>query len=252
VEKDAIQVEGLIVEYKQAFRQPFRAVDGLSFRVAPGEVVGFIGVNGAGKSSTIKALMGFQSVAGGAAKLFGLDAGAVEARRRIGFLPETAIYSPYLTPTETLRLYGNLHGLSGASLKERIAEVLDRVGAAHKARCMNRSLSKGMLQRVGIAQALLASPDLLILDEVSSGLDPIGRRDLRQILLAERNRGATIFFSSHELHEVEELCDRVVVIHAGRLVADRSVADLVQQVGNLEEYFVNLVKPNEVVEKQAA
>lgn len=241
----AIDVQNLVVEYAQGKKQPFRAVDGLSFSVAEGEIVGFLGVNGAGKTSTIKALMGFQPITSGTARLFDAPVNTARARDQVGFLPETALYSPYLTPYETLWVYGQLHGMDGPELRTRIGELLELVGIAQKARVLNRTLSKGMLQRVGIAQALLRRPRLLILDEVSSGLDPIGRRDLRLLLRRQQEIGVTIFFSSHQLGEVELLCDRIVVIHQGRLVAEHAVAELKSQVDSLEDYFVTLVETGE-------
>jgi ABC-2 type transport system ATP-binding protein len=238
----AIQVDALTVAYSKSAKERFTAVEGLSFTVDEGEIVGFLGVNGAGKTSTIKVLMGFQPLAAGSASLFGKPVSAADARSDVGFLPETALYSPHLTPHETLQLYGELHGLEGAALQARIAALLERVGIAQKARVLNRTLSKGMLQRVGIAQALLAEPRLLILDEVSSGLDPVGRRDLRLILEGERARGATVFFSSHQLSEVETICDRVIILNKGKLVAQHAVAELLPRVTSLEDYFVTLVE----------
>lgn len=239
---EAIVVERLRVEYARSPRERFTAVSELTFTVTEGEIVGFLGVNGAGKTSTIKALMGFQPLAGGSASLFGIPVANAEARDRVGFLPETALYSPHLTPRETLQLYGELHGLEGAALRQRTEDLLERVGIAVKANLLNRTLSKGMLQRVGIAQALLAEPALLILDEVSSGLDPVGRRDLRLLLQAERERGATIFFSSHQLSEVETICDRIIVLNNGRLIAEHPVPELLSRVSSLEDYFVTLVE----------
>ncbi len=238
---DAITVEGLVVEYRKWLKPPIRAVDGLSFTVAPGEVVGFLGTNGAGKTSTIKAMMGFQPTQTGTLSLFGMPAGNVKARGKIGFLPETAQYSPYLTPFETLRLYGQLHGMSKKQFFPKIDELLQMFGIFDKAKSLNKNLSKGMLQRVGIAQALLAEPELLILDEMSSGLDPIGRRELREIMKAQNARGTTIFFSSHELTEVESLCNRIIVVNKGKLVALESVRDLMARIDSLEDYFVDLV-----------
>ncbi|MDX1931579.1 MAG: ABC transporter ATP-binding protein [Capsulimonadales bacterium] len=238
----AIAVENLTVTYPTTRSETFRAVDGVSFHVRPGEIVGFLGVNGAGKTSTIKALMGFQTAVSGQATLFDVPVQEADARSRVGFLPETALYSPYLTPFETLTFYGELHGMEGNALKDRIGELLIRVGLSGKEHVLNRTLSKGMQQRVGIAQALLATPRLLILDEVSSGLDPIGRRDLRVILNEERDRGTTIFFSSHQLSEVETVCDRVIVLNKGKLIAEHRVSDLVKQVSSLEDYFVTLVE----------
>ncbi|MEN3001919.1 MAG: ABC transporter ATP-binding protein, partial [Armatimonadota bacterium] len=177
-----IEVRDLVVEYRQLFRPPLRAVDRLSFVVREGEIVGFLGVNGAGKSSTIKVLMGFHPPAAGEARLFGCPSTDPAARRSVGFLPEMALYSPYLTPYETMRLYGELQGLHGRTLHAQIEALLEAVGITHKMHTLNRHLSKGTLQRLGIAQALLGNPKLLILDEVSSGLDPVGKRELRNLL----------------------------------------------------------------------
>jgi ABC-2 type transport system ATP-binding protein len=166
-------------------------------------------------------------------------------------LPETALYSPYLTPYETLRLYGELGGVR--DLDRRIASLLEALGVADKARTLNRHLSKGMLQRVGIAQALLGEPRLLVLDELSSGLDPIGRRHLRELLHEQKERGVTVFFSSHELSEVEMLCDRVLIVHRGRLVAEREADELRGSVASLEDYFVALVETGvDPLEERAA
>ncbi|MEJ5171686.1 MAG: ABC transporter ATP-binding protein, partial [Fimbriimonadales bacterium] len=222
----AIASEGLVVRYRGRRGELIEAVRGLTFHVQPGEVVGFLGPNGAGKSSTLKAIMGFVQPAAGRLEVFGLPAGSLEAKRRIGYLPEVALYYPYLTPRETLLLYGELQGLRGATLRKETDALLERLGLDLLADKQNRNLSKGQLQRVGIAQALLGSPSLLVLDEVTSGLDPVGRRELRE-LLQERNRsGATLFFSSHELSEVENICDRILIVHRGRLVEERGLSDL--------------------------
>ncbi len=222
----AIASEGLVVRYRGRRGELIEAVRGLTFHVQPGEVVGFLGPNGAGKSSTLKAIMGFVQPAAGRLEVFGLPAGSLEAKRRIGYLPEVALYYPYLTPRETLLLYGELQGLRGATLRKETDALLERLGLDLLADKQNRNLSKGQLQRVGIAQALLGSHSLLVLDEVTSGLDPVGRRELRE-LLQERNRsGATLFFSSHELSEVENICDRILIVHRGRLVEERGLSDL--------------------------
>jgi len=238
----AIEVHDLVVEYRQPLRPPLRAVDRLSFCVREGEIVGFLGVNGAGKSSTIKALMGFQPPTAVEARLFGQPATSALARQLVGFLPETALYSPYLTPYETMRLYGELQGLRGRTLHAQIEALLEAVGIAPKMHTLNRQLSKGMLQRLGIAQALLGDTRLLILDEVSSGLDPVGRRELRDLLKAQHARGATIFFSSHELGEVANLCDRVLIIHRGRLIAEHTLSEISSRFESLEDYFICTVQ----------
>lgn len=226
MDRPAISTRELRVDYRTKRGETLRAVESLSLSVSPGEIVGFLGPNGAGKSSTLKALMGFVEPAGGSAQIFGIPAGTPEARSQVGYLPEVAMYYPFLTPTETLRLYGELQGLWGKALDREIGELLERVGIAHAAKKLNRSLSKGMLQRVGIAQALLGSPKLLILDEVTSGLDPVGRRELRELLRERQRAGATLFFSSHELAEVDLLCDRILLVNKGVLVDEREVAPL--------------------------
>ncbi len=219
----AIQVEDLVVRYRQKKGGTTEAVHGLSFQVSPGEVVGFLGPNGAGKSSTLKALMGFVQPKSGKCTVFDSPAGSIEAKSRVGYLPEIANYYPYLTPLETLVLYGELQGLHGKSLRSEAQTILETLGLGNSLSKLNRTLSKGMLQRVGIAQSLLGSPELLILDEVTGGLDPIGRKELRQILRDRQQGGCTLFFSSHELAEVEMLCDRILVIHQGRLIEERTL-----------------------------
>ncbi len=222
----AISVENLSVQYRTKRGEVFDAVKDLSFSVQPGEVVGFLGPNGAGKSSTLKALMGFVEPKAGKAQIFGLQAGTPESRASIGYLPEVAMYYPFLTPVETLQMYGELQGLKGKDLRVQIDELLQVLGIAQAAKKLNRSLSKGMLQRVGIAQSLLGSPKLLVLDEVTSGLDPVGRKELRHLLRDRQERGATLFFSSHELAEVDMLCDRIILINKGRFVEERNVGVL--------------------------
>jgi ABC-2 type transport system ATP-binding protein len=222
----AIFSEDLHVEYRAKNGKLIQAVKGLSFQVEPGEIVGFLGPNGAGKSSTIKALMGFVPPHSGTCNVFGLECGSLEAKRRIGYLPEVAMYYPYLTPLETLVLYGELQGLRGKALKKEATELLELVGLKEALNKRNRTLSKGMLQRVGIAQSLLGSPELLVLDEVTSGLDPVGRKELRALLKTRQENGATLFFSSHELSEVDMLCDRILLIHEGKLIEERKLNDL--------------------------
>ncbi len=227
----ALEAQDLVITYRTGWRGASRsAVRGLTFQVNEGEVVGFIGPNGAGKSSTIKALMGFVQPASGTARLLGEPAGSAGARRQVGFLPEVALYYPWLTALETLYLYGRLAGLDAPATRRQSYELLDRVGLKGREKERLKGFSKGMLQRVGIAQALLGNPRLLILDEVSSGLDPLGRRDLRNLMLAEKQKGVTIFFSSHELTEVAQLCDRVILLNQGRVLDERPVAALRQEL----------------------
>lgn len=233
----AIAVDHLFVQYKTKRGEIFDAVKNLSFEVQEGEIVGFLGPNGAGKSSTLKALMGFVTPKSGDAKIFGERAGTPESRMQIGYLPEVAMYYPFLTPLETLTMYGELQGLSGQSLKGEIFNLLELLGIAHAAKKLNRSMSKGMLQRVGIAQALLGKPKLLILDEVTSGLDPVGRKELRNLLIQRQKDGTTLFFSSHELAEVDMLCNRILLINKGEFVEERMVKQLKDELRNFHLVF---------------
>lgn len=235
--QDAILVEDLHVAYRGKNGKRAEAVNGLSFRVSPGEVVGFLGPNGAGKSSTLKALMGFVTPWEGSALVFGEKAGSAAARVRSGYLPEVALYYPFLSPLETLLLYGELQAIPKRNLRAEANSLLETVGIAGSAKKQNRALSKGMLQRLGIAQALLGSPELLILDEMTSGLDPLGRRELREMLKERKEQGCTMFFSSHELSEVEMMCDRILVIDKGKLVEECAVASLKEQLTNFSLTF---------------
>lgn len=235
--RSAILVEDLEVRYRSKRNKGIDAVRGLSFSVAPGEVVGFLGPNGAGKSSTLKALMGFVTPESGRCQIFGLPAGSLDAKRQTGYLPEVAMYYPYLTPLETLILYGELQGLRGKALRDQSEHLLELLGLKGSERKLNRSLSKGMLQRVGIAQSMLGEPELLILDEVTSGLDPVGRKELRSLLKERQRNGTTLFFSSHELAEVDMLCDRILVINKGQLVEERLMAPLKDELRNYSIAF---------------
>jgi ABC-2 type transport system ATP-binding protein len=228
-----IDVKNLVVDYKVG-RQAHRAVNGISFHVDKGECVGFIGANGAGKSSTIKAMLGFVFPASGHINVFGQKAGTVESRRRLGYLPEVALYYPFMKARELLELYGGLQGLSKSQLGQRVPPLLDDVGLGGKGEILLKNFSKGMQQRLGIAQAIIADPELMIFDELSSGLDPVGRFDLRTVLLRLKQQGRTIFFSSHELSEVEALCDRVVMIDQGKIVTQSTVAYLMKPLNTFE------------------
>ena len=235
----AIDVENLFVQYKTKKGEVVDAVKDLSFQVQEGEIVGFLGPNGAGKSSTLKVLMGFVSAREGTASIFGATAGTPDSRRQIGYLPEVAMYYPFLTPLETLTMYGEIQGLKGPWLKKEIYELLDLLGIAESAKKLNRSMSKGMLQRVGIAQSLLGKPKLLILDEVTSGLDPVGRKELRNLLKQRQQEGTTLFFSSHELAEVDMLCDRILLINKGEFVEEKNVAKLKDELQTFALIYSN-------------
>ncbi|MBN8689474.1 MAG: ABC transporter ATP-binding protein [Armatimonadetes bacterium] len=237
--QSAIQVSDLVVNYRQKNGQQVEAVKGLSFYVGAGEIVGFLGPNGAGKSSTLKALMGFVKLAAGSCQVFGIESWTEEARKRIGYLPEVAMYYPFLNPKETLTLYGELQGLGGSRLKSEVDHLLEVVGLKDATHKLNKNLSKGMLQRVGIAQSLLGNPELLILDEVTSGLDPVGRKELRTLLKSKQQNGTTLFFSSHELAEVDLLCDRLLFIHKGKLIQEKRISDLHGELSKYEIVFTS-------------
>jgi ABC-2 type transport system ATP-binding protein len=234
--KPVIDVRELVVDYGRG-RKSHRAVKGISFQVMPGECVGFIGANGAGKSTTMKALLGFVFPTSGDVRVFGAAAGTVESRRRLGYLPEVALYYPFMKARELLELYGGLQGMSRRELSERIPPLLEEVGLGGRGESLLKNFSKGMQQRLGIAQAIIARPELLIFDELSSGLDPLGRHDLREVILKLKAAGTTIFFSSHELTEVEALCDRVIMINKGQLVTEARVSDLMRPLNVYDVTF---------------
>src|ERR1700724_4650993 len=199
------------------------AVRSLTLEVARGEVFGFLGPNGAGKSTSVKMLLGLVFPTSGEAEVLGRPAGDVMTRRKVGFLPEHFRFYDWLTPTELLKLHGRLYGMSHAKLRERVPVLLDLVGLTSHRDKRLRDFSKGMLQRIGLAQALLNEPDLIFLDEPTSGLDPVGRRLVRDIIKAQRDRGATVLLNSHLLGEVEVTCDRVAFIKDGEVVETREL-----------------------------
>lgn len=195
------------------------AIRGVSFDVRRGEIFGFLGPNGAGKTTTIKCLLGLIFPTAGTVKLFGLSGERQEARARVGYLPENPYLYQYLSPREIMDLMGRLMGLSAAERASQTVDILRRVGLGSVIDRPLRGFSKGMLQRAGLGQALLGDPELLILDEPMTGLDPIGRKEVRDLILSERERGRTVMFSSHILSDVELLCDRVAIVNRGELAA---------------------------------
>ena len=218
------------------------AVNKLNLAVQPGEVFGFLGPNGAGKTTTMNVLLGFTNATGGDAFLFGTSVREPIARQRIGYLPELTYYYKFLSAEELLRFYARLFRIPRSEADRRIDGVLKLVELDHARRRPIKAYSKGMQQRVGLAQALINNPELLILDEPTSGLDPIGRMKVREIIQRLRNEGKTVFFSSHELGEVETVCDRVAILHQGELKAEGRVKDLVaQHQCNLEQVFLRVV-----------
>ena len=223
-----------IEDIRKVFRVGFwgrrvTAVDQVSLDVRRGEVFGFLGPNGAGKTTTLKMLMGLIYPTSGQARIFGHAVGDPAAKAKLGFLPESPYFYDYLTSREFLNFYGHLFGLWGGSLNRRVDELLDLVGMTHARDLQLRKFSKGMLQRVGIAQALINDPKLVVLDEPMSGLDPIGRKEVRDLIFRLKESGKTVMFSSHILHDAELLCDRVAMIMKGRLVACGPVTELIEQ-----------------------
>jgi ABC-2 type transport system ATP-binding protein len=224
-----IQVDKLEKTFRQGFfMRRVDAVRGISFAVEEGEIFGFLGPNGAGKTTTIKMLTGLIRATGGSAEVFGAKVPSPQAMSRVGFLPENPYVYPYLTPREFVELAGRLSGLHGADLRQRARASLERTGILYAADRQVRRLSKGMLQRTGLAAAMVADPELLLLDEPMSGLDPVGRKEVRDLILEEKKRGKTIFFSTHILSDVETLCDRVVILRQGEVVVTGKVRDLLR------------------------
>ena len=225
---DAISTESLTKHYHVGFwrPRPYVALDALSLSVRQGEVFGFLGPNGAGKTTTLKLLMQLIYPTSGRAEILGRPVGDVAVRRRIGYLPENPYFYDYLTAEELLEYFGGLFGYSRADRRRRVSTLLDEVGIGPERRLQLRKFSKGMLQRVGIAQALINDPEVVFFDEPMSGLDPLGRREIRQLILKLRDRGCTIFFSSHVLSDAEALCSRVAVLAGGRLVAAGDLSEL--------------------------
>jgi ABC-2 type transport system ATP-binding protein len=214
------------------------AVRNLTFDVPRGEVFGFLGPNGAGKSTSVKMLLGLVFPTSGEAQILGCPVGDVKIRSKVGFLPEHFRFYDWLTPTELLKLHGRLYGMSHSKLRERVPVLLDLVGLTPHRHKRLRDFSKGMLQRIGLAQALLNEPDLIFLDEPTSGLDPVGRRLVRDIIKAQCDRGATVLLNSHLLGEVEITCDRVAFIKDGEVVETRQVND---DIGEQSTVFIRAV-----------
>lgn len=226
---DAIFIEELTKTFKSGWpgRPSVQALSGLSLSVRRGEIYGFLGPNGAGKTTTLKILLGLMRATSGRAELLGAPSGDVNVHRQIGFLPESPYFYDYLTAEEFLSFYGHLAGLSRETLARQVAALLHMVGLSDARTRQLRKFSKGMLQRVGLAQALIHDPELVILDEPMSGLDPIGRKQVRDLILSLRDRGKTVFFSTHIIPDVEMICDRVGIVVKGQLLASGRVDELV-------------------------
>lgn len=224
----ALEFEGIAKEYRSVFAaRTIRALEDFSLTVQEGEIFGFLGPNGAGKSTAIHLAMGFMRPTKGRGQMLGRPFGTTEVRRRVGFLAENVAL--YHRPAEQLiRFYGALNGMGGITLKKKAAEVLEGVGLTSERRRNVGKFSRGMMQRIGLAQAVVNSPELLILDEPTSALDPVSRVAVRELLRSARDSGKTIFLSSHLLSEVELICDRVAVLHRGRLARLGKTSELLQ------------------------
>ena len=222
---------------------PVKAVENLTLSLGKGEVTGFLGTNGAGKTTTIKMLIGLIRPTSGTVRLFGGDPSDAASRARIGYMPEMAYYYPYLNVRELLSFYGGVCGMEKKTVRSRTDELLEEVELADVAKRPLKEYSKGMLQRAGIAQALLNDPDLLILDEPFTGLDPLARIHFRELLKRLRGKGKSIFFSSHELGETELLCDSVAIMKKGRCIYHGPVSRLAGDGGgNLERLFLDVLE----------
>lgn len=238
---DAIRTDGLSKNYNKGFwrPRPYAALHDLSLQVEPGEVFGFLGPNGAGKTTTLKLLMQLIYPTSGHAEILGRPVGDLSVRSRIGYLPENPYFYDNLTAEELLIYFARLFGHSASEGRRRAAALLDDVGIGSERTFQLRKFSKGMVQRVGIAQALINEPDVVFLDEPMSGLDPLGRRDVRELILKLRDRGCAVFFSSHVLSDAEALCNRVAVVVKGRLMATGRLTDLLANRARAWELVVS-------------
>jgi ABC-2 type transport system ATP-binding protein len=242
--KAILRIENLSVEYRLPGRRSAvkKAVDHLNLSDCEGEVFGFLGPNGAGKTTTMNVLLGFTHATSGDAFLFGTTVREPIARQRIGYLPELTYYYKFLSAEELLRYYARIFKIPRGETQRRIDSVLKLVELDHARKRQIKTYSKGMQQRVGLAQALINKPDLLILDEPTSGLDPVGRMKVREIIQRLKNEGKTVFFSSHELGEVETICDRVAILDQGQLKVQGRVSDLAEQYHlGLEQLFLKVI-----------
>ena len=224
----AIELRGLVKDFSVGLRGvKLRAVDDLSLRVPAGQVFGLLGPNGSGKSTTIKIILGLLEPTAGGCRVFGMPSAQVEARVDVGYLPESPYFYRHLSGRELVRFYARICGLGGAKLAPRVAEVIDWVGLTEAADRLVGTYSKGMLQRIGLAQALVHDPRLVILDEPTSGVDPVGAAAISELILQLKAQGKTVLITSHLLTQIEDICDRVAILDRGRLILEGAVCDLV-------------------------
>ena len=244
----AIELRGLVKDFSVGLRGvKLRAVDDLSLRVPAGQVFGLLGPNGSGKSTTIKIILGLLEPTAGGCRVFGVPSAQVEARVDVGYLPESPYFYRHLSGRELVRFYARMCGLGGAKLAPRVAEVIDWVGLTEAADRLVGTYSKGMLQRIGLAQALVHDPRLVILDEPTSGVDPVGAAAISELILQLKAQGKTVLITSHLLTQIEDICDRVAILDRGRLILEGAVCDL---VGGAERQalIVEKLSPGELQE----
>ena len=236
----AISIRNLTKVYPIPFkRERVIAVHDLTLSVEPGQVYGLLGPNGSGKSTTMKVLLGLVPASSGSTQIFGRDSALVASHEEVGYLPENPYFYKYLTGEETLRFYGKLCGLSGSALRDRARDLLKLVGLESAADRRLGGYSKGMLQRIGLAQALVQEPRLLVLDEPTAGVDPAGSREIRDLILEFKSRGITVLLCSHLLGQVQEICDRVGILHKGRLVREGALESLISIENQTQLIFEN-------------
>ena len=244
-----IEVTSLVKTYRTPFvRRKVEALRGVTFDVERGQIFGFVGPNGAGKTTTIRTLMGLIRPTSGGARLLGQAVPSRAARARVGFLPESPYFYDYLTVPELLDLAGRLFGIPPAVRRKRADHLIERVGLAQARNQSLKKFSKGMLQRAGLAQALMSEPELVVLDEPMSGLDPIGRKEVRDLIVELRDQGTTVFFSTHILSDVEAITDRVAIVARGQLQAQGTPADLVAKSIRGVEIVARLPTANDAAE----
>ena len=224
-----VDAVGLSKTFRDFWNRPkAKAVENIDFQVRQGEVIGFLGPNGSGKSTTIKMMLGLLYPTRGTISVFGANPGDVKTKKRIGYLPEESYLYKYLTASETLDFYGALFNLSAEERRNRIEQLLDMVGMTHARNRKVGEFSKGMARRIGLAQAMINDPDLLILDEPTSGLDPLGCRDIKDLILLLKERGKTVIISSHLLSDIEDICDRVLILYGGKIRAEGHLNELLK------------------------
>jgi ABC-2 type transport system ATP-binding protein len=238
-----VEIENLTKDYETGFwrKKKVRALDGLTLNVKPGRIFGFLGGNGAGKTTTIKILMRLLFPTAGSARILGSDISDVKTHGRIGYCPENPYFYDYLTARELMDYFGELFGFDAPARKQKTGDLLTAVGLDEKDwNKQLRKFSKGMLQRVGLAQSLINDPEIVFLDEPMSGLDPIGRREVRELIAGLREKGTTVFMSTHILSDIEALCDEVAILRKGRLAATGNLDELLTQSGEQQSFEINV------------